>query len=120
MAIPKNLAVARRTDDVENVDGRYKDVGVHEGAFIRGLDANSHWIGKRYMLYIPVPGERDSDGDQKYDRVEMEGAEVSVFDGSIELAGFVHVKPDGTPVRFAQDDHTGFYRREWWTQRGMR
>jgi hypothetical protein len=119
MAIPKTLTVTRYTDDVDGLH-RSKLIAAHEGAFVRQLDRNSHWIGTRYMLYVPVDGELDSDGDQQYDRIEMEGVEVAVYDGSIELSGFVHVKADGTPVRFIADDTTGLYRREWWSQRATK
>lgn len=52
---------------------------------------------------------------------EMEGCNVSVNDATVEIEGFVHVNPEtGESVRFVQDDPTGFYRREWWTQRRTR
>lgn len=116
--IPSHLYVTRRSDDIERADGRYKTLGKYKGAFIRGLDSNPHWIGQRYMLYIPVENEKDSDGEQKYQRIEIEASKVFISDDTIEVAGFVHVNPEtDDPVRFAQDDPTGFYRREWWTQR---
>lgn len=117
MGIPKNLKVSRRTDSLsENL--RHEEVGEYEGAFIRALDRNQHWFGARYMLYIPVPGERDEEGEQKYERIEMEGAEVSVGDGFVYVEGFVQVDAEGNHVRW-MDDHSHRYRREWWTQRGM-
>lgn len=120
MAIPKNLTVTRCIDDLERpADSKVE--GKYDGAFIQQATRNpSAWVGDRFTLYIPVLGELDSEGGQKYDRIEMEGATVTVYDEAVHVAGFVHVKPDGSPVRFVQDDHTGVYRREWWTQRGMR